>query len=188
MKTTDDPIFRPFLQEFIDARMETFKEKWKNTLSVQDMSVYESMKTQFSDVQLRLCGQNTTLLHGDVKSPNIFYGRKNGDEPYFDWQHCGIGKGVQDLAFFIIESFDILHMKLLFPIFKNYYYKKLIEYGVLNYSFDQYTLDLKDAIGYVPFFTAVWFGSTPNDELIDKNFPYFFIKKHLTIFHIINNT
>jgi HAD superfamily hydrolase (TIGR01509 family) len=188
LKTTDDPIFRPFLQEFIDARMETFKEKWKNTLSVQDMAVYESMKTQFSDVQVRLSDKNTTLLHGDIKSPNIFYDRKNGDEPYFlDWQHCGIGKGVQDLAFFIIESFDILHMGLLFPIFKNYYYKKLLEYGVLNYSFDLFTQDLKDAIGYVPFFTAIWFGSTPNDELIDKNFPYFFIKKHLSVFHIADN-
>lgn len=189
LKTNDDPIFCPFLQEFIDERMEIFKEKWKNTLSVQDMAIYETMKTEFSDVQLGLCGQNITLLHGDVKSPNIFYDRKNSDEPYFlDWQHCGIGKGVQDLAFFIIESFDILHMELLFPIFKNYYYKKLIEYGVLNYSFDLYTRDLKDAVGYIPFFTAVWFGSTPNDELIDKNFPYFFIKKHLSVFHIINNT
>jgi HAD superfamily hydrolase (TIGR01509 family) len=185
LKTTDDIIFRPFLQEFIDARMETFKEKWKNTLSVQDMAAYESMKNQFSNVQHRLSDKNTTLLHGDIKSPNIFYDLKNGDEPYFlDWQHCGIGKGVQDLAFFIIESFDILHMKLLFPIFKNYYYKKLVEYGVLNYSFNEYTKDLQDAVGYIPFFTAIWFGSTPNDELIDKNFPYFFIKKHLTIFHI----
>lgn len=187
LKTNDDPIFCPFLQEFIDARMQIFKQKWENTLSDQDMEIYETMKTRFSDIQLGLCGKNTTLLHGDVKSPNIFYDRKNGDEPYFlDWQHCGIGKGVQDLVFFVVESFDILHMELLFPIFKNYYYKKLLEYGVLNYSFDEYTQDLKDAVSYIPFFTAIWFGSTPNDELIDKNFPYFFIKKHLTTFHIIN--
>jgi len=185
LKTNDDSIFRPFLQEFIDERMEIFRQKWKNTLSDQDMEIYETMKTRFSDVQLGLCGQNTTLLHGDVKSPNIFYDRKNGDEPYFlDWQHCGIGKGVQDLIFFIVESFDILHMELLFPIFKNYYYKKLTEYGVLNYPFDIFQQDLKDAAGYIPFFTAVWFGSTPNDELIDKNFPYFFIKKHLSVVHI----
>lgn len=188
LKTNDDPIFRPFLQEFIDARIQIFKDKWKNTLSNQDMEIYETMKIRFSDVQNRLCGKNTTLLHGDVKSPNIFYDRKNGDEPYFlDWQHCGIGKGVQDLVFFVVESFDILHMELLFPIFKNYYYKKLLEYGVLNYPFDEYTKDLQDAVGYIPFFTAVWFGSTPNDELIDKNFPYFFIKKHLSVFHIINH-
>jgi len=25
--------------------------------------------------------------------------------------------------------------------------------------------------------TSVWFGTTPQDELIDKNFPYFFISK-----------
>jgi HAD superfamily hydrolase (TIGR01509 family) len=188
LKTNDDPIFRPFLQEFIDGRMDIFKQKWKPTLSDTDMNIYETMKRQFSDIQLRLCGKNTTLLHGDVKSPNIFYDRRNGDEPYFlDWQHSGIGKGVQDFIFFVIESFDSVHMKLMFPIFKIYYYKKLLEYGVLNYSMEDYTKDLLDATCYIPFLTAVWFGSTPNDELIDKNFPYFFIKKHLCVFHMLNN-
>jgi len=46
------------------------------------------------------------LIHGDIKSPNIFYDTKCGFEPYFlDWQHCAIGKGAQDLIFFIIEKF-----------------------------------------------------------------------------------
>jgi hypothetical protein len=34
----------------------------------------------------------------------------------------------------------------------------------------------------VPFFTAVWFGSMPEDELIDKNFPFFFIQKLFAIY------
>ena len=30
---------------------------------------------------------------------------------------------------------------------------------------------------YTPFFTSIWFGTFPQDELIDTNFPYFFISK-----------
>jgi hypothetical protein len=64
-----------------------------------------------------------------------------------------------------------------FPLVKLYYYKKLIEEGVLNYSMEEYDRDIYDAICYVPFFTSVWFGTIPQDELIDKNFPYFLISK-----------
>ena len=60
---------------------------------------------------------------------------------------------------------------------KNYYYKKLIENGVNDYSYLDYENDLKDAISYFPFFVAVWFGTTPQEELIDVNFPFFLIQK-----------
>ena len=99
-------------------------------------------------------------------------------EPYFlDWQHCAIGKGVQDLVFFIIESFDLANIQRVYELSKHYYYTKLLEYGVTNYTWNEYQQDLKDAICYVPFFTSIWFGTIPQDELIDKNFPFFFINK-----------
>jgi hypothetical protein len=63
------------------------------------------------------------------------------------------------------------------PLFKNYYYCKLVEYGIQNYSFSEFEIDLCDAFCYIPFFTAVWFGCMSEDELIDKNFPFFFIQK-----------
>jgi hypothetical protein len=28
----------------------------------------------------------------------------------------------------------------------------------------------------ISFFVAVWFGMTPEDDLIDKNFPFFFFR------------
>lgn len=68
-------------------------------------------------------------------------------------------------------------LNLIFNIAKYYYYKKLQEFGVVNYTFGDYEKDLYDAICYIPFFTSVWFGTVPQDELIDKNFPYFLISK-----------
>ena len=58
---------------------------------------------------------------------------------------------------------------------------KLMEYGI-QYSFTEYEQDIKDALCYFPFFVTIWFGTTPQDELIDKNFPFFFIQK---VFHCI---
>jgi beta-phosphoglucomutase-like phosphatase (HAD superfamily) len=176
-KTTDE-IFNPFLKNFISQKINLFKNKWRNIISCKNIERCDRILNEFTNIQERLAGKNTTFIHGDIKSPNIFYDMNNNGEPYFiDWQHCGIGKGVQDLIFFIIESFDINNIKLFYPILKNYYYKKIMEYGVKNYSFDEFELDIKDALCYVPYFTAIWFGSTDNDELIDKNFPFFFIQK-----------
>ena len=184
LKNTRDDIFYPFLCDFINDRYENFKINWFPMLNEKQQMTCDKIYDNFNDVQKRLSeGNHLTFIHGDIKSPNIFYDEENDCEPYFiDWQHCAIGKGVQDLIFFIIESFDIDNIEILFHIAKYYYYKKIVEYGIINYSFEEYENDMCDAISYVPFFTSVWFGTTPTDELIDKNFPHSFISK---MFHLI---
>ena len=95
-----------------------------------------------------------------------------------------IGKGTQDLLFFIIESFDMENLPIYYPLFKMYYYTKLLEYGITDYTLTEYENDIKRAMCYTPFFTAVWFGTVPDDDLIDKNFPFFFIRK---MFYLCKN-
>ena len=63
---------------------------------------------------------------------------------------------------------------------------KLLESGVVDYNQEDYKQDLYDAICYVPFFTSVWFGTIPQDELINKNFPYFFINKMLYLLEYVS--
>ena len=178
LKKSDDIIFCPFFQNFITEKYDLFKQKWENILNPYQINTLNEIVNNFEQIQKRLSNNHVTFIHGDIKSPNIFYDVDNDYEPYFiDWQHCAIGKGAQDLIFFIIESFDISNIILMFNLFKNYYYKKILEYGVVKYTFEEYENDIKDALFYVPVFTAIWFGTIPNDELIDKNFPYFFINK-----------
>jgi HAD superfamily hydrolase (TIGR01509 family) len=177
LKKHNDSLFNPFCSNYINNHWDCFKENWKNVLSTEQLNIAEIIKNNFHKVQERLSINNLTLIHGDVKSPNIFYDVNNQFEPYFlDWQYVANGKGSQDLIFFIIESFDIDNINLNYPIFKNYYYQKLIEFGV-KYSYNDYENDLVDSVCYFPFFVAIWFGSLKMDELIDKNFPFFFIQK-----------
>jgi len=178
LKTSMDPTFSPTWYNFINSRWQQFKEKWGKILKHDQLSLGENIITEFNSIQKRMSTGHTTIIHGDIKSPNIFYNIDLNYEPCFiDWQHIAIGKGAQDLIFFIIESFDINTIPIVYPIFINYYYRKLREYNVENYTFAEYTNDLHDALCYVPFFTAVWFGTVSYDDLIDKNFPYFFIQK-----------
>ena len=187
LKTTEDACFRPFFQKFIQERSGKFKEKWGEILSEREMGLFDGVVEDFSEIQRRLAQPPLTFIHGDIKSPNLFYDMANEKEPCFlDWQHCGIGKGTQDLVFFLIESFEPKSFKWLFPLFTNYYYQKLLEYGVKSYTYMEYEKDIRDAICYVPLFTAVWFGTTPDDELIDKNWPYFFIQKLFVLLGNVN--
>jgi thiamine kinase-like enzyme len=187
LKSSTNKIFNPFLYNFIKEKYELFKIRWFKILSEFQINKSNEIFENFQKIQDNFStGKNLTLIHGDIKSPNIFYDVENNYEPYFiDWQHCAIGKGVQDLIFFIIESFEIDNLKSIFFITKYYYYKKLQEYGVINYSFEEYETDIYEAICYIPFFTGVWFGTIPQDELIDKNFPYFFINKMFYLLELI---
>jgi beta-phosphoglucomutase-like phosphatase (HAD superfamily)/choline kinase len=190
LKTSKDISFFPFFKEFIDERYELFKHNWFKILNNYQQKKCDEIYTNFNKIQECFStGNHLTFIHGDIKSPNIFYDVENNNEPYFiDWQHCAIGKGVQDLIFFIIESFDIKNIKSVFNLLKEYYYKKIVEYGVTNYSFEEYENDIKNALSYIPFFTSIWFGTTPQDELIDKNFPYFFISKMFYLIEINNKS
>jgi hypothetical protein len=190
LKYSNDSTFYPFFTEFIHEKYENFKNKWIPIFTKNQEEACDKIYRDFTDIQLRFSkGNHLTFIHGDIKSPNIFYDVEHDYEPYFiDWQHCAIGKGVQDLIFFIIESFDITNIKSVFYLTKYYYYKKLLEYGISNYSFEDYESDIYDAICYVPFFTSVWFGTTPSDELIDKNFPYFFINKLFYLIEIVKGS
>jgi beta-phosphoglucomutase len=178
----NDDIFNPFMKDYIQIHITNFLKKWGFLL--KNTEIITNIYNDFENIQNRLSTNNLTFIHGDLKSPNIFYNINENNEPcIIDWQHCCIGKGVQDLIFFIIESFDINTIKRIYPLFKSYYYNKIIESNI-DYSYQQYEIDIYDAICYIPFFTSIWFGTVPNDELIDKNFPYFFISKFILLLNI----
>lgn len=182
LKKHNDSMFQPKWSNFINSKISTYKQKWLNVLTSDDIKKTDLIVATFTDIQNRLSTGNLTLCHGDVKAPNMFF-TKSKDPIFIDWQYIAIGKGVQDLVFFMIESYDIDKINSYMDIFKNYYYVKLLEYGVNNYKKEDYEQDFKDAICYFPFFVAIWFGSLNEDELIDKNFPFFFIKK---LYNFIN--
>jgi len=181
LKKHNDAMFCPSLSNFVSEKWPIFKEKWSINMTKKHIELFESTVCSYKDIQKNMSENNLTFCHGDIKSANIFYKpTDNGYEPYFlDWQYICVGKGAQDLVFFMIESFDsdIIHNYHI--LFKEYYYRKLLEYGVTDYSRNDFEMDFLAASYYFPFFVAIWFGSMHEDELIDKKFPTIFIRKLL---------
>jgi hypothetical protein len=124
LKKSTDPIFCPFLQEFMQSRYQPFKKKWHSLLQKGYEGILDKLMSNFDVLQSTLSEPPLTLIHGDIKSPNLFYDMEKAGEPWFiDWQHCAMGKGVQDLVFFVLESFDMEHLSMVFSLLKEYYYK-----------------------------------------------------------------
>ena len=177
LKKNNDGMFNPFWNNFVTSKWPIFRYKWSNALTSQQLDKGEYISNNFLSIQEKLADRNLTLCHGDVKSANIFYKilPENNYEPFFiDWQYIVLGKGVQDLVFFMIESFESDRMSSYKSMFKEYYYKQLLENGV-SYSMCDYETDFENASYYFPFFVAMWFGTISEDELIDNEFPTRFI-------------
>lgn len=177
LRNTVDSLFCPSWNEFINKRKDLFKKNWCHVLSSSQMTMVDRICDNFSHIQENLANNNQTLIHGDIKSPNIFYNTETNTPFFIDWQYVGIGKGVQDLIFFLIESFDTDVLQTRFHELCNLYFTEVNKNPNVNYKREDFNRDLQNAVCYFPFFVAVWFGTVPSEDLIDKEFPLQFIKK-----------
>jgi beta-phosphoglucomutase-like phosphatase (HAD superfamily)/choline kinase len=176
-KQNSSQLNNQFIIDFIQNNTEYFINKWKFLLNDKLIRIINLIKTKYDKIQNKLSQGLLTLCHGDFKSPNIFY--KLDNQPYFiDWQYICEGKGIQDIIFFLIESFDSEIIKKYYNIIIDYYYYKIIDSGI-KYDYDDYLNDITYSISYFPLLVSLWFGNIDQDELIDKNFPFVFIKKFL---------
>jgi thiamine kinase-like enzyme len=169
--------YNPYWNNFVNEKIDNFLVKWSYLIDDKTNHIFRTIAKNYQEIQNKLSSGNLTLCHGDFKSPNIFYRRSDYMPFLIDWQYIVEGKGVQDLIFLIIESFNDFKY---FNIFIEYYYYKLLEYGITSYSREEYNKDIHYAMCYFPMLVAIWFGTINQEELIDKNFPYYFIKKYIT--------
>jgi len=190
LKKHNDPCFKPIWGDYIKNSWNIFEKRWDFMLTPANKVLMKTICERFDDIQEYLSNGMLTLCHGDIKSANIFYRKETGlegmYEPYFiDWQYIVYGKGVQDLVFFIIESFDKDMACRYTELFKSYYYDVLNQGSILKeYDRTVFEKDFSIACCYFPFFVCIWFGTTDKSELIDVNFPFFFIQKYLNFLEI----
>jgi hypothetical protein len=177
-KQNSKELNQKFFVNFINNNLDKFIQKWDFLLNDKIINKLKLIANKYSKIQNKLSKGLLTLCHGDFKSPNIFYNIKNNEPYLIDWQYICEGKGIQDIIFFMIESFESEVIKNYYNIIIDYYYNKII---VNNISYDKqdYHNDISYAISYFPMLVALWFGNINQDELIDKNFPFIFIKKFI---------
>jgi beta-phosphoglucomutase-like phosphatase (HAD superfamily)/thiamine kinase-like enzyme len=170
------PMILPVAE--LNDMWQRFETKWESVLGAKGIDKLFECKTEIENNARRLQEKSQTLLHGDVKSANLFF-ESDSTPGFLDWQFASVGKGVQDLVFMMIESFSMEKMDVCYSLLKDYYFTKLQEYGVTNYSKEEYEADFKAAVAYYPFFVAIWYGSMESEKLLDKNFPFFYLRRYV---------
>ena len=185
IKPHNSPWYQPGWGRDLKDYWPRFEAKWRGRMGGDAMgpglpeeafAIGKAIVDQFSWVQDELSSKPHTFNHGDVKPPNMFM--MPGEMPAFiDWQYTAVGKGCQDIVFFLIEGYDIAECRRLEPIVMQAYHAALVHEGVLDYTLDELKRDWKLACMHFPFYVAMWFGTTPDEQLVDPGFPRRFVPR-----------
>lgn len=179
LRKHDNALFKPFWGDFVTERWPLFETRWKRILTAEQLTLLSGVAASFPAIQTQMAREPLCICHGDVKAPNLFFRASDMEPVFLDWQYVAYGKGVADIVFLVIESFEPPLAKQWGPALLEYYYAKLQEHGVRDYSRAAFAHDTALAACHFPFFVAIWFGTTPTEDLIDVNFPFFFLQRYV---------
>ena len=75
-----------------------------------------------------------TLVHGDLRSDNIFFPEGEPEPIIIDWQTCGMGQPMTDIARWLTQSIDIETRRGGEEALLSIYHERLLERGVKGYT------------------------------------------------------
>ncbi len=168
---------KPYMSVHVKRNYPIFKEKWKNTISPEVFALFDHAVKFHEDAEKRLQSGVRTLLHGDLKFPNLFWDKSvGGGEPLFiDWQYSGPGKGVEDIVFLIVESCEAARLKEIGGSLINAYYEERRTRDETEVPPGIRSSEVSCALAGFPLFVAVWFGCIDARKLAEPNFPFLYI-------------
>jgi beta-phosphoglucomutase-like phosphatase (HAD superfamily) len=175
--TAANAPYRSFMTKFMADNVGEFVRRWGFMMDEEVRQLVTNACAGYDELHEEMSrGDGMTLCHGDFKAPNMFWDESTSEIVMIDWQYIIEGKGTQDLVFFMIESLSMERFREIWQLLVVYYYEKLREAGC-KYERAAFVKDVRNSVMYFPLFVAVWFGTTDAEHLLDKNFPFFFIKK-----------
>ncbi|KAJ1450850.1 kinase-like domain-containing protein [Pelagophyceae sp. CCMP2097] len=183
VKPHNAPWYQPGWGDDIAAYWPKFEAKWRThdsrrqrELPDEAFAAGAAIMKSFGWIQDELSMKPHCFNHGDVKSANMFM-MPNNVPAFIDWQYTAVGKGCQDILFLLVEGYEIDECRRLEPLVMRHYHASLVQRGVTDYSFEHLKRDWKLACMHFPFYVAMWFGTTPDENLVDPDFPRRFVPR-----------
>ena len=109
-------------------------------------------------IKHRLAEPPQTLVHGDYRLDNLFFGDSESDHTLtvIDWGDVLRGRGMYDVAYFLTGSMRIEHRRSQEMALLRRYHTQLLHGGVRDYDFDRCVRDYRLAmLGVFCFYTEV---------------------------------
>ena len=170
------PWFQPSWERKIRRHWPAFKQKWSAVIGSEAIAAGEAIVRNFEFIQNHLASPPFTFLHGDVKPANMFL-LKGNIPAFIDWQYTKIGKGVCDIVFFIIEGYPEAKQREIEGKVREHYCECLRSHGVRGYTQQMCQRDWAIACMYFPVYVSMWFGTVPDEDLVDEMFPRRFVPR-----------
>jgi len=168
---------KTYMKQHVLANYHTFKKKWSGTLPPEAMKLFDHAHDFYEDAEAQLLTPPCTLLHGDLKFPNLFWDYStNGGEPIFiDWQYAGPGRGIEDIVFLLVESCESSDFYNLANTLTGAYFDAMQKLDDIETPPIERRAQISCALAGFPFFVAVWFGCIDAERLSEPNFPFLYI-------------
>lgn len=124
-----------------------FKERFGHIVPPHGIQSGEWLLSNGEALLHRLADSPRTLLHGDYRLDNLFFGSPDGDASLtvIDWQGAGSGRGVFDVAYFLAWSLEPDDATQHTETLVRAYHAELVERGVRGYDFDECLRDFRRA-------------------------------------------
>jgi hypothetical protein len=160
MPYVNAPVHQSAQQSYQEAWgpfVETFGER----LSPKMLRIGEEMRDHIIDLLDHFEPAPRTIMHGDYRLDNMFFGNGNGTAPLsvIDWQISSRGRGVFDVAYFMASCMEpevrrAHEMRLL-----RLWHEIVVDAGAKGYSFDEVLHDYRTAVLYAHTYTVIGLGS-----------------------------
>ena len=99
------PRIRRIMQMGYLLRLPVVLERFGDCLSPPTRRLAEALGPRITAHLASLAAGPRTLVHGDYRAENLFFGPSaEGDFAVADWQGCGLGPGLYDVAYFLATN------------------------------------------------------------------------------------
>ena len=157
----DNPVQCAGMSQGFEAGWGVFLEKFGDVLPAGTEHRFAQIGPQTAACLRRLCSGTRTVVHGDFRLDNLFFG-VDGDEDkvaFFDWQGISRSCGPQDLGYFLSQSLRSEVRRDHHDALLRRYWEGLCDAGIQGYSLDRCREDYRAAVLYLFTYAVVIAGT-----------------------------
>ncbi len=161
LPATDDPVRAALVEGGYEQAWQPFVDNLGHKVPAELMAVCEKLKGRVGGLLKRLGQPPVTLVHGDYRLDNMFFGDGAGGVQFaaIDWQIVGRGRGVFDIGYFMGDNLEVDVRRAHEDELLRLYFDVLTKNGVTGYSFEQCKADYKLSIAFALMYLVITGGS-----------------------------
>ncbi|MGB2693854.1 MAG: oxidoreductase family protein [Dehalococcoidia bacterium] len=161
MPYISDPAYSQAVHGSYQQAWPAFQQVAADKLTPSRLDIGERFGKQIIDLMNRFGEKPRTIVHGDFRLDNLFFGKPNSADPLtvIDWQISSRARGVFDLAYFTCGTMPPEERRRAEMDLLKEYHGILVENGVRGYDFDACFADYRASVLFCLVYAVIGIGN-----------------------------